>query len=378
MGFLDWLWNTRENCREWTRRFFDLPGLNVPMTGDLNNNQIGGWRQYTHAATTAAWLCHHFYLHWKFSADREFLETRVFPYLCECAVFIEAITTERDANGVRTLPLTSSPEIHDNTPQAWFSSITNYDLALIRWLLGATSELADELQQTDDALFWRGVLGEFPDFALGENGNLLVASGEPLRESHRHFSHLMAIHPLGLVSPHDENGRRIIAASLAELDALGTSKWVGYSFAWLGKMAARIGDGERAARALKTFLAFTLRNSFHVNGDQSGQGFSDFTYRPFTLEGNFAFAAGVQEMLLQSEGGVLRIFPALPASWRDVSFENLRAQGGFLVSAQMQNGEITRLEIRAERGGNCRALLPAQDAAMQREMRAGEIWNAIV
>jgi hypothetical protein len=110
------------------------------MTSDLNNSQIGGWRQYTHSATTAAWLAQHFYWHWKFSADRDFLRERAWPYLREASVFIEAITARKNLKGRRrTLALSSSPEIHDNRPQAWFKDMTNYDLALMRWLPTANS-----------------------------------------------------------------------------------------------------------------------------------------------------------------------------------------------------------------------------------------------
>jgi alpha-L-fucosidase 2 len=195
LAYLDWLWATRSNCVAWTQRFYGLPGLNVPMSTDLNNNQIGGWRQYTHSFTTAAWLAQHFYLHWKYSADKEFLRERAWPYLREASVFIEAASVERDRNGYRTLPLSSSPEIHDNRPQAWFDQITNYDLALARWLLGATAEMAETLKLKEEATKWRRVQEEFPVFALREDGALLVATGEPLRASHRHFSHLMAINP---------------------------------------------------------------------------------------------------------------------------------------------------------------------------------------
>lgn len=375
LGFIDWLWNTRDKCKEWTRRYFDMPGFNAPLVADLNNNPMAGWPQYIHSATGAAWLSHHFYLHWRYSADRDFLSARAYPFLRDSAVFLEAITSERDAHGLRTLPLSSSPEIHDNLPQAWFSSITNYDLTLIRWLLGATAELADELHEIEDAAHWREVLCEMPNFALGEEGDLLLARGEPLKVSHRHFSHLMAIHPLGLISPDDEEGRRVIAASFAQLDALGTIGWCGYSFAWLGNMAARVGDGECAAKALRTFLAFTLPNSFHANGDQSGLGYSGMTYRPFTLEGNFAFAAGIQEMLLQSWGGVLRVFPAIPSTWRDVSFENLRGEGAFLISAEMKDGVVAHATVRAEQGGICRILLPDENKTQEAVLRKGEVWN---
>jgi len=283
----------------------DLPGLNVPMTSDLAGEQIGGWRQYTHSATTSAWLAQHFYLHWKYSADRRFLEARAYPYLRDAAVFIEAVTALKRTGGFRSLPLSASPEINDNTPGAWFDSITNFDLALIRWLLAASAELAGELKQPADAGRWRKVLSEMPEFEYGEDGRLLVAKNYPLPASHRHFSHLMAIHPLGLIDwSGGEPARRTIRASLAELRAKGSDWWCGYSFSWLGNLAARARDAAAAEKALEIFsTAFTLRNSFHCNGDQSGKGYSKFTYRPFTLEGNFAAASGVQEMLLQSHTG---------------------------------------------------------------------------
>ncbi len=100
MSYLDWLWKTRDTAWEWTRQFFALPGLNVPMTADIAGHQIGGWRQYTHSATTSAWLAHHFYLHWRYSLDRDFLRDRAYPYLRDVAVFLEAFTATKDAHGI--------------------------------------------------------------------------------------------------------------------------------------------------------------------------------------------------------------------------------------------------------------------------------------
>ena len=356
LGFVNWLWDTREAARAWTKRFFDLPGLNVPMTANLEQKQIGGWHQYTHSATTAAWLGHHFYLHWRYSMDREFLRERAYPWLRETAIFLEAVT-EKDPDGKRTLPLSSSPEINDNRLDAWFPTITNYDTALIRWTFEKTAELAEELGKRKEAEHWRKVLGEIPDLAIDpQSKKMLVAKDYPLKESHRHFSHLMAIHPLGLIRW--ENGpenQAIMRASLGDLEQKGTSLWCGYSFSWLANIAAWARDGEKAEKALEIFsTAFCLRSSFHCNGDQSGKGYSNFRYRPFTLEGNFAAAAGLQEMLLQSYSGTIRVFPAIPAAWKDVSFNTLRAEGAFLVSAEHREGLTRRVELIAEKNRMCR------------------------
>jgi alpha-L-fucosidase 2 len=120
-------------------------------------------------------------------------------------------------------------------------------------------------------------------------------------------------------------------------------------------MKARARDGDGAAQALSIFArAFCTSNSFHVNGDQTRSGYSGYTYRPFTLEGNFAFAAGVQEMLLQSQAGTIEVFPALPSAWKDASFSTLRAEGAFLVSARRSGGTTSAVTIRSERGGTAR------------------------
>jgi alpha-L-fucosidase 2 len=285
--------------------------------------------------------------------DEAFLKERAYPWLKAVAVHLDQLSL-RDPAGKRRLPLSSSPEINDNDITAWFAETTNFDLALIRWLYGAAARMADAAGRPEEAARWRTILSEWPELARADaDGKLLVAPGFGLTASHRHFSHLMAIHPLGLVDvSNGEADSRTISSSLGELDRLSSDNWCGYSYSWLGNIFARAREGERAAAALRTFATcFCLPNSFHVNGDQSGTGKSKFTYRPFTLEGNFAFASGLQEMLLQSHTGVIRIFPAVPGAWRDVSFRTLRAEGAFLVSAEKIHGKIRMVKVYSERGG---------------------------
>ena len=155
--------------------------------------------------------------------------------------------------------------------------------------------------------------------------------------------------------------------------AKGSDWWCGYSFSWLGNLAARARDAAAAEKALEIFsTAFTLRNSFHCNGDQSGKGYSKFTYRPFTLEGNFAAASGVQEMLLQSHTGVVEVFPAVPDGWKDVSFISLRAQGAFLISAERRGGAVTRLEVVSEQGGTLHLVSPFSGRQLSIRMSPGQ------
>ena len=118
--------------------------------------------------------------------------------------------------------------------------------------------------------------------------------------------------------------------------------------------------------------AFCSPNSFHLNGDQTRSGYSQYTYRPFTLEGNFACAAAIQEMLLQSHTGVIKVFPALPTSWKEVSFRNLRAVGAFLVSASYSNGKVVSITVTSEKGGRMRLDNPFTGEITEKMMKPGE------
>ncbi len=358
-GFINWLWKYRETFKKYTEEYYEVGGLNVPGVTTLTGEPMGGWIQYSFGPTVSAWLGHHFYLHWKYTMDEDFLSEKAYPWMREAAVFFDELSV-LGKDGKRKLPLSSSPEIFNNSKKAWFDEVTNYDLALIRWTYSTAAELARELELSDEATKWDAKLKEWPDFAVHKDEGLMFSKNVPYFESHRHFSHLMAIHPLSLIDVSEgENDKKIIDNTIINLDAKGPVHWTGYSYSWEGNLKARALDGEGAAQALRIFAeAFCLPNSFHVNGDQSGKGYSGMTYRPFTLEGNFAFASGIQEMLIQSHTGTVHVFPAIPADWSHVEFNNLRTEGAFLVSAKLKDGKVEQVIVFSEKGGTIRLKNP--------------------
>jgi alpha-L-fucosidase 2 len=322
----------------------------------LDGQPLAGWAQYSLSPIQGAWAAQAFYLHWRYAADPRFLAERAYPY---GALVAEGLIPLLKAgpDGRLRLPLSSSPEIHDNSLSAWMTPMTNYDLSLVRWLFSALGEMAAALGKEPERVRWAGLLGQMDALSVDAATRVLkVSPTEALTGSHRHLSHLMAIHPLGtLTIDGGPAERQTIAASLDQLGALGTKEWCGYSFSWAAAMEARAGRAEEAWKYLDIYLrAFILRNGFHANGDQTKSGYSNFTYRPFTLEGNFAAAQAVHEMLLQSWNGVVRVFPAVPAAWADASFTDLRAEGGLSVSATRTAGRTTEVRIRATRDGEVR------------------------
>lgn len=352
-SYTHFLWRTKEENKKWTNQYFGVDGLNVPGVTTISGKAMGGWIQYSMSPTTVCWLAQHFYWQWKYSMDKKFFYEKLKPYYNDITKYLVNIIDKE----THQLPLSSSPEVNDNSIKAWFMNYTNYDLALCRYVRKTTNEII----RVDTTTGYRKMVSSLtllPEFDINETG-LTVAPGKNLEISHRHMSPYMAIYPLCLLDIDNPDDSIVIKKSLHHIESLGTREWCGYSFSWMACLYARAREADNAVRQLQVFASnFCSPNSFHLNGDQKGGQYSSFTYRPFTLEGNFAFAQGIHELLLQNHGDVIEIFPAVPDEWKNVSFRTFRAEGAFLVSAKKENGIVNELKIYSEQGGNLKLKLP--------------------
>ncbi len=76
---------------------------------------------------------------------------------------------------------------------------------------------------------------------------------------------------------------------------------------------------------------------------------------PFQIDGNFAFTAGVSEMLVQSHLGEVDLLPALPSAWPEGSVAGLRARGGIAITElSWKYGRLARVRVRSDLGGPVR------------------------
>jgi hypothetical protein len=88
---------------------------------------------------------------------------------------------------------------------------------------------------------------------------------------------------------------------------------------------------------------------------------------------NLSLPAVINECLLQSYSGTIRLFPNSqglgPASFRD-----LRAAGAFLVTAAYDGSKVIRAEIYSEKGAECRLVPPVGRSQVQVfQMDSGEV-----
>lgn len=346
--FLDYLVSMTSRGREFARDFYHADGICLPAVMDIDGYALGGWPMYSLSPTNQLWLCQSFERYYAYTGDIEFLRKTAYPFIEQSAMCILSLLKE-DADGFYVLPISSSPEIHDNTQKSFLTPNSNYDQALLLYTFSSLAQLAGVLGKEDDRRLWEATLQKLRPLAVNAANVLRLSPDEDLQESHRHQSHAMAIYPLRLLDYANAKDAEIIDATLKYTVSLGSKAYTGYSFAWLAALYAAAKNGDKALEYLEIFWKyFCSVNTFHLNGDYTKQGYSDLTYRPFTLEGNFCALDALQEMLLYAENGVLELFPAIPSAWQDVSFRTLRAWGGVLVSAERRGGKLFRGAFTAE------------------------------
>ena len=78
----------------------------------------------------------------------------------------------------------------------------------------------------------------------------------------------------------------------------------------------------------------------------------------FQIDANLGAAAGIAEMLLQSQAGEIAFLPALPSAWPEGHFNGLRARGNVEVDASWANGKAVSGTLRPAVSGDVRIRPP--------------------
>jgi len=268
--------------------------------------------------------------------DDTVLRTVIYPILAKALNFYRHFLTP-GADGRLHLPLTRSPEYAD-------AADCTYDLSLIRWACRTLIESAQRLGIDEPRIpQWRDILTRLVPYHQNASG-VMIGSGVPLADSHRHFSHLLWLYPLRERSWDRAGDRTIMRRSFDHWSGMRT-KWHGYSYAAASSMTSHMGAPEEALTFLKTFVdRATGGNTELLPNTMYREGGA------FAIESPLAAAQSVLDMLVQSSGGVVKVFPAVSQTWQEASIDSLRTEGAFLVDASRSGGRTDWIRIRSEAG----------------------------
>ncbi|RKN82145.1 glycosyl hydrolase family 95 catalytic domain-containing protein [Paenibacillus ginsengarvi] len=348
---------------------------------------------YPHALYLSIWpWCAQFlWDYYRYSMDEAFLREKAYPLFKQLVRFFEGYL-QYDAAQDR---YDVFPDISPEQGPLTRNSVST--LATLRYLLKMTAEASLTLGEPEaERTAWAALadrLAPYPTAISGTYGDVLRDSEWAPADLHlRHPSLLMPIYPIGEIDRYSEETLRKRAENTLRYAERHTEYGV-FQFGWLSAAASRLGKGNTALRLLyEQGIDLSLRpNGLFAEETERWMNYCNITneplYYPHVMEASGEVVAAVNEMLLQSYGGVIDVFPAVPTGesepermiglyehdvakqvrtypkWHDCAFRDLLAVGAFEVSAAMIQGRTAWVRLKSLAGSRATVRNPFATSA---------------
>jgi alpha-L-fucosidase 2 len=352
----DFIDGMRVAGRSTARNMYGAPGwVAHVITNPWGYTAPGGGLGWGLFPTGGVWLALQMWEHYRFTGDKQFLQQRLYPVYKDAAEFFLAYLVKHPQKEW----LVTGPSV---SPENWFLSPDGkhcsesmgptVDRVLVYSLLSGCIEACTVLGLDEEfRARAKAALDRLPPFQVGKHGQLqewLEDFDEAIPE-HRHTSHLISLYPEHQISPVTTpelaKAARITLERRVSQPNWEDSEW---ARANLVNYYARLLDGESAHKHYVGLLSKATEDSLLT---YSRGGVAGAESNIFSLDGNTAGAAGVAEMLLQSQVDEVHLLPALPSAWPQGSIKGLCARGGIEVSVAWTDGKLVSASLKSKHGG---------------------------
>jgi len=310
-------------------------------------------------------LCWHYLAYYRYTGNETFVCEEAYPFLRGVAQFLSGLLRNGDDGHLHLDPA--------NALETWWMVRDPADaMAGIEWLFTEFVALAERLGRDGELRERLGnQLAALPEPSLGvwhPDGTIdtaidvyapAAAPGDPPRHANFENPALYRVFPFGLSGIGSADHDRAVRTFKHRIFS-GAQSW-SMDAIW----AARLGLGQEAGALLAEHTRKWHR--FRYGGWDSGNSsvFPDGLAVVPYLDGAGVACFALNEMLLQSHDGLVRVLPAVPADWSG-AFQ-LRAEGGFLVAVNFAQGKPGAIEIHSLRGAPCALANPWGTACVVRD-----------
>ena len=355
--FIDLIHDYIPRARFYAKTVFDCVGGVVPhnywpFEPDPDdcvsvNKRHFAFMPWSYGIGTAGHTAHNLWLHYDYTRDNNYLREKIYPVLKEYATFYASFIEKcRETNGVVIFGPSVDPE---HTKFGWDNS--PYDLAWAKHTLKAAIKAAGILKVDNNLVErWTESLGKLPYYPVIDG---VVKVGD--RESgYNIITPVVPLFPAEQLSWFSSDHEKDLFSNT--IDWIKTRYNLNNSVVMLNVARARLSMTEDAITDTKEWF----------KGKEQPNGLFYWKAHGFYISEQTAVAGLITEFLIQSVNNIIRIFPSWPEN-KDAEFSDLRARGGFLVSAVQKDGKIDGLTIESTAGGELKLVSPWSSISVKYE-----------